>query len=58
MKEANKKGNCNVYLVERNYKGEITEKTLIATFRSAAWALIFMQNLSNSDKRRVELFEV
>jgi len=44
MKEAKKKGNVNVYLVFKNYKGDITEETLVATFLNKSWALAFLKS--------------
>ena len=49
MKSTNKKGEVNVYIVHKNYIGEITDETLIATFSHANWAMAFLKAICATD---------
>lgn len=42
MKKAGNKGEINIYVVFKNYLGEITDEKLVATFLNRAWAIEFL----------------
>ena len=43
MKKANDKGNVNIFMVFRNFAGDVTAEELIATFRNEKWATDFLK---------------
>lgn len=44
MKKAGNKGEVNVYVVFKNYLGEITDEKLVATFLNRNWAIEFLKS--------------
>ena len=50
LRKASNKGNVNVYIVCKNYLGELTYEKLVATFLNNAWASAFVESMTNTYK--------